>query len=112
VTDDFDRFLGNALGPDERPADRRFVARVQARILIEHRLSRERSALVAGLVKQLAALTGVAVAAWIVGSAPPVARSFSEFPAIGVALLLLGFALVVAIVSRTSSSAARTSFDS
>jgi hypothetical protein len=112
MTEDFDRYLARALGPDEREADRRFVARVQAQIVLQERLASERRALFAGLMTQLVALMAVAAAAWIVLSAAPIAGLFAELPAVGLALLLAAFALIVVMFSRTSRSALRSSLTS
>jgi hypothetical protein len=107
MADGFDQFLASSLAPAERAPDRRFVARVQARIMLEEQLARERRALVAGLAKQLAALIAVAAAVWVIGSAAPVAQSFAEFPGIGRLLLLAAFGFVVAMFSRSGRPALR-----
>ena len=112
MTEDFDRYLARALGPDERAPDRRFVARVQAQIVLQERLASERRVLFASLVTQLVALMAVAAAAWIVLSAAPIAALFAELPAVGLALLLAAFALIVVMFSRTSRSALRSSLTS
>lgn len=100
MTDDFDRFLGQALALPERPADRRFVASVQARIALEQRLERQRHQLLAGLFSQLAALVAVAAGIWVLVRAQPVANWFAASPSMGLAVLVVGFALVIALFSR------------
>src|SRR5690349_5482674 len=105
MADGFDEFLASSLAPAERVPDRRFVTAVQARIILEEQLARERRTLVAGFANQLAALAAVAAAVWIIGSAAPVAQSWAEFPAAGTLLLLLAFGFVVAMFSRSGRPA-------
>jgi hypothetical protein len=101
MADPFDDFLASALAPAERPADRRFVAGVQARIILEEQLAQEGWALVTGFAKQLAALIAVAAAVWVIGNAAPVAGFVAQFPGIGLLLLLLAFGFVVAMFSQS-----------
>ena len=105
MADAFDEFLESSLAPAERLPDRRFVTAVQARIIFEDQLARERRRLLAGLAKQLAALAAVAAAVWVIGSAAPVAQARAEFPAAGTLLLLLAFGFIVAMFSRSSRPA-------
>ena len=51
------------------------------------------------LAEQLAALLAVAGALWWIGRAGPVAEWFVESPALGLAILLAGFALLVGALS-------------
>lgn len=104
MADEFDRFLASALAPEERLPDRNFVARVQAAILLEERLAAERSSLTRGLITQLVALAAVAAALWWIGREDPVAGLFSESPALGLAILLTGFACLVGLFSRRSDA--------
>ena len=104
MADDFDRFLGQALAPPERQPDRRFVASVQARIALEQRLDRQRRRLLAGFFSQLAALVAVAAGIWVLARAQPVADWFAASPSIGLAALLAGFALVIALFCRRGVS--------
>ena len=102
MADEFDRFLAAALAPEERAPDRRFVARVQAAILLEERLAAQRSSVLRGLATQLVALAAVAAALWWLGRAAPVAGWFGESPALGLGVLLTGFACLVGLFSLRS----------
>jgi hypothetical protein len=104
MADEFDRFLAAALAPEERTPDRRFVARVQSAILLEERLAAQRSSVVRDLVRQLVALAAVAAALWWLGRAAPVASWFGESPALGLGILLTGFACLVGLFSLRSGS--------
>ena len=102
MADEFDRFLADALSPMDRVADRAFVARVQAQVVLEERFRRARKALVRDLVQQLIALLAVAAGAWWLGRSAPVARWAAESPATSLAILLLAFMFVAAtFVART-----------
>jgi hypothetical protein len=74
MADAFEQFLSDSLAPAERLPDRRFVAGVQARIILEDRLARDRRQLAGSLLMQVAALLAVAAGVWVLGSA---ARSLS-----------------------------------
>ena len=104
MADEFDLFLAHSLAPAERLPDRRFVARVQARILLEEQLVRERRALIAALAKQIVALIAVAAAIWVIASAAPVADLFAQSPALALAILLVAFSFVVAMFSTSARS--------
>ena len=106
MADPFDRFLESSLAPDERLPDRRFVAAVQARIMLDDRLARERRSVVATLMTQLAALLAVAAGLWVLGRAEPVAEWFAQSSALGLAMLLLAFASIVALFSRATRGGA------
>lgn len=109
MTDEqFDALLASALAPPERPGDRRFVARVQARIELEDRLDAQRRLLVGGLVKQILALLAIAAGAVWLGRAASVANFFAQSPATGLAVLLTIFAfLALVVVPRGAGPALR-----
>ena len=109
MADDFDRFLSEALAPPERLPDRRFVASVQARVALEQSLARQRRQLLAGLLSQLAALLAVAAGIWVLVRAQSVAEWFASSPSLGLAALLLGFALAIALFSRRGDAAVNAS---
>lgn len=106
MADSFEQFLSDSLAPAERLPDRRFVAGVQARIVLEDQLVRERRRLGASLLMQVAALLAVAAGVWVLGAAPPVAQSSAQFPAGALIMLLVGFGLLVAMFSRFATEAA------
>lgn len=100
MTDPFDRFLAEALAPDERDPDREFVTRVQAHIRLEEYLrGQRRSALRRLGVESLGLLFVAAGLVWL-GRAEPVANFFADSPAVALALLLVAFALLVLLFSR------------
>lgn len=102
MADDFERFLASALAPPPRIPDRDFVARVQAAVVLEEQLALRRRALAGSFLKQLAALFAVAAAVGWIGRADPIAGAFAEFPALGLAVVLSGFALLVGLLSLRS----------
>jgi hypothetical protein len=102
MADEFDRYLASALAPENRMPDRGFVARVQSVIALEEALSVQRRALIAGLLKQLAALLAVAAGVWVVGRAEPVANWFAGSPALGLTALLAAFGAAVALFAAQS----------
>jgi hypothetical protein len=106
MSDAFERFLADSLGPPERLPDRRFVAAVQAPIILEDQLARERRRLAASLLMQVAALLAVAAGLWVLGMAAPVAEWSAEFPGGALIILLVGFGLLVATFSRSAPEAA------
>jgi len=104
MADEFDRFLSSALSPPESAPDRKFVARVQARIALEDRLAAQRSSLIRSLTHQLVALLAVAAALWWIGRAAPVASWFADSPSIGTAILLAAFACLVGLLALRSGA--------
>ncbi len=108
MADDFEHFLSAALAPEERWPDREFVARVQARIALEERFAAERSAIGAKLGIELLALIGVAAGLVWLARAPAITNLASESPALTLAILLTGFALLTALFSlQTSQTSVR-----
>jgi hypothetical protein len=99
MADEFDRLLAAALAPQERAPDRHFVARVQAAILLEERLAAQRSSLIQDLAWQLVALAAVAAALSWLGRADAVAGLAAESPAVALAILLVLFTFVAAVLS-------------
>jgi hypothetical protein len=103
MTDEFDRFLARSLAPEERAPDRRFVARVQARIALDQRLHAEQANALRLLGIEVIALLAVAAGLVWLARAAPVARFFAESPAIALALLLAGFGLLLVLFSSQTS---------
>ena len=99
MTENFDSFIISALVPPERGPDRLFVARVQARIALEHRLHDERRAMLGRFMEQLAGLMAVAAGVWWIGRMTPVANWFAESPGLGLGLLIAVFAFLIGIFS-------------
>lgn len=102
MAEEFETFLAASLAPDGREADRRFVAAVQSRIMIEERFVQQRRELVRGFVAQLCALVAVAAGLWWIGRSAVVEDWLSFAPGMALALLLPAFALAVALFSRVS----------
>ena len=102
MSDDFDLFLSASLAPPERPADRAFVARVDARIRLEARLGAARRSILRSLALELVALAAVAAGLCWIARAPALAA-----PAGAAALpLLVGaaglFALLVLVLGAAA----------
>ena len=109
MADGFEDFLKCELAPTDRAPDRQFAMRVRAAITLEERLAAHRSSLVRGLVKQLVALGAIAAGLWWVGKAAPVASWFAGSPAVGLAVLLAAFGLLLVLVGRPEGRAVRGS---
>lgn len=108
MADEFDDFLAEALAPEQRQADRRFVALVQARIALDESLRAERRSIVSRLGGELLAVGTVALALLWLGRADPIAGFFAESPAAALTFLLSGFAFLVFLFSsRTVGASAR-----
>ena len=105
MADRFDDFLAAALAPAECQSERKFVARVQAAIVLEERLAAQRRSLLTELAQELIAVAAVAGALWWVGRAEAVASRFTQSPALGLAILVTGFGLLVALMSSRRSVA-------
>lgn len=98
MADEFDAFLGAALAPAEREADRAFVTEVQARIALDAHLEAERSLLFWALAKQIAALLAIAAAAaWLPRSAT-VAHFLTSHSGAGLLILLVAFGLITLLL--------------
>ncbi|HEX8841032.1 MAG TPA: hypothetical protein VF757_01910 [Sphingomicrobium sp.] len=103
MADEFDRFLSSALAPEEREADRAFVARVQAAVALDAAFHAERRAALRTAAIQTVALFAVAAGLVLLGRAAPVADFFAESPAVVLAALLSGFGLLVILFGSQSS---------
>jgi|tagenome__1003787_1003787.scaffolds.fasta_scaffold20888712_2 hypothetical protein len=110
MADEFDRFLVHALAPEERLPDRRFVGRVQALIALEEQLAAQRRSVIGILLKQVLALAAVAAAVWWVGRAAPVAGWVAESPALGLAISVTAFGLLVALLTFRPGEGIRVRF--
>ena len=100
MADELDLFLTSALAPPQRLPDRRFVATVQARILLEERFAAQRRHLLASMASQLAGLVAVTAAALWISRGAPAANVFADAPWLGVLTLLIAFGFVVAMFSK------------
>jgi hypothetical protein len=107
MTDAFDRFLQTALVPEQRASDRRFVAQVQARILLDESLNAHRREVVRQLVIQVVALSAVAAGLLWLGQAPAVAHLVAESPWLALSSLLSMFAFIVMLFTTGRSSGSK-----
>jgi hypothetical protein len=105
MADEFDRFLSDALAPEERDVDRTFVSRVQARIALDECLRAERRSVLRRLGAELLAIGAVAVALLWLGRAETVAGFFADSPAMALTSLLSAFAFLVFLFSSRTSGA-------
>lgn len=106
MTDPFDRLLKAALAPPPRDPDALFVMRVRALVALDSRLRAERRALMRSVVLQALGLASVGAGmAWL-GRAGSVAAFVDASPAIALAALLAGFALVVVALTGSARAAA------
>ena len=102
MADEFDDFLSSAVAPEERAADRAFVARVQAAVALDTAFQAERRAALRTTAIQAVALLAVAAGLVLLGRAAPVADFFAESPAVVLAALLSGFGLLVILFGSQS----------
>lgn len=111
MADEFERFLASALAPEQRDADRRFVARVQARIALDERMRAGRKAAVRQLLSEVLALAAVAAALLWLSRAARVGEFFSDSPAAALGALLTAFALLAVLFSsqKVTKVAAKSS---
>lgn len=100
MADEFDAFLAHALSPEPRPADRGFIARVNARVALDRRLRAERSAMFRRVGREALALAAIAGGLLWLGRAAPIADFAAESPGAMLALLLSAFAFFVLVFSR------------
>jgi hypothetical protein len=101
---DFKVFLATALAPEDRDPDRLFVARMQAQVRLDARLTQARGAMARRLGLQLLGIAAVAVAVLIVAESPAAARLIAYSPEIFVLSLLAAFAFVVAMFTSAPQS--------
>lgn len=74
MTDEFDRFLAEALAAPEREPDRMIVRSVQARIAFEQRLAARRAVELRRLAIQVAGVAAVAAGVLWLARSPTIAR--------------------------------------
>lgn len=95
MDDRFDEFLRTSLAPPERPADRAYALRVQARIALEEKWEIARRAALTRLAWDLAAVATVAAALLAISRAPAVAEFVTRAPAVALAIALAAFAMFI-----------------
>jgi hypothetical protein len=101
---DFEVFLATALAPEDREPDRLFVARMQAQVRLDARLTQARGAMARRLGLQLLGIAAVAAAVLIVAESPAAGRLIAYSPEIFVLSLLAAFGFVVAMFSAAPQS--------
>ena len=108
MADRFEEFLTDALAPAARQPDRQFVHSVQTRIALEERLASERRVMAADVLTQLTALTAIAGSIIWYSRNAAVADWVAQSPALALAILLVAFGFVLAMVSSRPAPAAFT----
>ena len=98
---DFDQFLRESLGPEERGPDRLFVARVQAQVRLDQQLSARRRAIGLGLVRDSVGIAAIAAGLVVLAGSPAMSEFAAQSPEILVAGLLVAFGFVVALFSNS-----------
>jgi hypothetical protein len=105
MTDGFDDFLAARLSPPEREPDRAFVARVQARILVDEAMRAQRAGILSQLSQEILAVVAVAAAFLLLSRSPSAAAFLAESPAL-VLLALIGlFSLLIGLFALRRSPA-------
>jgi len=99
MTDAFETFLAARLAPPARDPDRKFVARVQAAILLDERLRAARRAELRALGLQALALFAVAGGLILFARSENIASLAAMAPGLTLLTLLCGFGLLVALLS-------------
>ena len=104
MDDAFDEFLRTSLAPAERPADRPFMLRVQARIAFEEKWQDERRTALAQLAWQVSAVAILAAGFLLISRAPTIVDFVATAPAVALAIALsvVGL-LVLTLTARTSA---------
>jgi hypothetical protein len=98
---DFDQFLRESLGPEQRDPDRRFVARVQAQVRLDAQLSARKRAIGRRLLRDLVGIAAIAAGFVVLAESPAVTELATHSPEILVAGLLVSFGFVVALFSNS-----------
>ena len=99
MNDRFDDLLRVSLAPPPRDPDRVFVARVQARVLLDEALRTQRLSELRRLGLQLLALLAVAAALVLLSRSPEVAALVAESPAIVMAFLITLFSSLIGVLA-------------
>jgi hypothetical protein len=99
MADHFESFLAEALSPPARGPDRRFVARVEARVKLEARLEAERRSIVRRFGIELVALLALAAGLAWAARAQPIMALAAESPWLLMCALLSIFGLLVVVLS-------------
>ena len=101
---DFDQFLRDTLGPQDRHPDRLFVARVQAQVRLDERLSARRRAIGLRLLLDSLGVAAIAAGLVVLAESPAVSELAAGSPEIFVAGLLAAFGSVVLLFSNPGRS--------
>jgi hypothetical protein len=98
---DFDHFLRDSLGPQEREPDRLFVARVQAQVRLDEKLAARRRTIGLRLLRDSIGIAAIAAGLVVLAESPAVAELAAGSPEILVGGLLGAFGCVVALFSSS-----------
>jgi hypothetical protein len=99
----FDLYLRKELTPIDRGEDVAFSARVQALVALDSEWAANRRAMNHRLVRELIAILGLGAGVAAVAAAPSWALIVSGDRAIALAALILGFGMLVFLLSRPDS---------
>ena len=99
MSDEFDRFLANALAPAQRDPDRGFLGQVQARIALEDRLSGARASAIRRIGLETLAVLGVGAGLLWLSRAPEVAGFVADMPWLAAGTMMAGFGLLVTVLT-------------
>ena len=95
----FDRFLAEALSPDDRAPDPMFVERVGRQVRLDEMLRAKRAGIFRRLGIELLSLVALACAIAALGRSSEVAAFASEAPHWALAAVMLVFALWVPLIA-------------
>ncbi|HEY1144107.1 MAG TPA: hypothetical protein VGE68_08750 [Sphingomicrobium sp.] len=104
MNDEFDDFLRSALAPRDREPDRAFVARVQARILLDEAFQAQRRGLIQRFGLQLLAVIAIATAFLLLSRSPQIAEFVAESPAVALVALIALFSLLIGLFTSRGAS--------
>jgi hypothetical protein len=104
MADRFDDFLAATLALEERDADRRFVARVQARIALDTQLRERGRASLRQFGVQVLGLGAIAAGLLWLSLSAPIAEFAAQSPAMALAGVIASFAMLIALFSSQAGS--------
>ena len=101
---DFDQFLRDSLGPQEREPDRMFVARVHAQVRLDERLTARRRAIGLRLLRDFVGIAAIAAGLVVLSESPAAVELAAGSPEILAAGLLAAFGSVVLLFINSGPS--------
>jgi hypothetical protein len=104
MAEEFERLLKASLAPQEREEDRQFIMRVHTAIRLDEELRAQRAAILRSLGVKLIALAAVVGALVWIGRAPAVMDFTTFSPSMTLAILILCFGALLALLSSESET--------